>query len=58
MVGAAHFWAVRNGFFFTASGAELPVVWTVLLLIIALLGDGAYALVPSPAPWSVKPRTA
>ena len=58
MIGAAHFWAIRNGFFFTSGGAELPVVWTTLLAVIALLGDGAYALVPSPAPWRAKPRAA
>lgn len=51
MIGAAHFWAVRNGFYFTAGGAELPIVWTALLLIVATLGDGAYALVRSPTPW-------
>ncbi len=48
MIGASHFWAIRNGFYFTAGGAELPVVWTALLLIVALLGDGAFALVRSP----------
>ncbi len=51
MIGASHFWAVRNGFYFTAGGAELPVIWTALLVIVALLGDGAYAITPSPEPW-------
>ena len=46
MLGAAHFWLVRTGFFFTAAGAELPLVWAVMLLVQALLGDGAYALGP------------
>ncbi len=46
MLGAAHFWLVRTGFFFTTAGAELPLVWTVMLLVQALLGDGAYALGP------------
>lgn len=55
MVGASHFWAVRNGFYFTAGGAELPIVWTVLLLILAVFGDGAYALIRSPAPWRSNP---
>lgn len=40
MVGAAHFWLVRKGFFFTAAGAELPVLWTLLLIVQALLGSG------------------
>jgi putative oxidoreductase len=48
MIGAAQFWVVRKGFFFTAAGCELPIVWTILLLVQALLGDGPYALKPSP----------
>jgi putative oxidoreductase len=48
MVGAAQFWFVRNGFYFTKSGAELPLVWAALLSIQAIAGDGAYALVRSP----------
>jgi putative oxidoreductase len=49
MVAAAQYWLVRKGFFFTAAGAELPILWTVGLLVQAGLGDGAYALKPSPA---------
>ena len=48
IVGAAQFWAVRKGFFFTAAGSELPILWAVALLVQAGLGDGAFALVPSP----------
>ena len=48
MVAAAQYWLVRKGFFFTAAGAELPILWTVGLLVQAGLGDGAYALKPSP----------
>lgn len=44
MLGAAHFWQARNGFFFTAGGSELPVVWAVMLLVSAILGDGAFAV--------------
>lgn len=44
MIGAAHFWAVRKGFFFTNAGSELPVVWAVLLAAQALLGPGRWAL--------------
>ena len=50
MAGAAQFWWVRNGFYFTKSGAELPLVWLALLLLQIVLGDGAYALVPSRLP--------
>jgi putative oxidoreductase len=50
MIGAAQFWLVRKGFYFTAAGCELPVVWTILLLVQVMLGDGPYALKPSPLP--------
>jgi putative oxidoreductase len=50
MLGAAHFWAVRKGFFFTGAGAELPLVWLALLGIQAVAGDGAFAAVRSPDP--------
>ena len=50
MLGAAQFWLVRKGFYFTDAGAELPLVWLALLGVQVLLGDGAYALVRSPHP--------
>ena len=50
MVGAAHFWATRKGFYFTDAGAELPIVWLALLGIQVVAGDGAYAAVRSPDP--------
>ena len=48
MLGAAEFWLVRKGFYFTKGGAELPLVWLALLCLQVVLGDGAYALAPSP----------
>lgn len=48
MIGAAHFWFRRNGFYFTTAGAELPLVWAALLCWQAILGDGAFALVRTP----------
>jgi len=48
MLGAAQFWFVRKGFYFTSGGAELPLVWLALLGIQATMGDGPYALVRSP----------
>ncbi|HEV7158190.1 MAG TPA: DoxX family protein [Caulobacteraceae bacterium] len=48
MIGAAQFWLARKGFYFTSGGAELPLVWLALLIIQAVLGDGAFALVRSP----------
>jgi putative oxidoreductase len=44
IVGAAAFWAVRKGFYFTGAGSELPVAWSALLLIQILLGDGPYTI--------------
>ena len=44
MLGAAHFWATRNGFWFVGGGAELPLVWAVMLILQAMLGDGPFAL--------------
>ena len=48
MAGAAQFWMARKGFYFTAAGAELPLVWLALLGIQAGAGDGPGALAPSP----------
>jgi putative oxidoreductase len=49
MLGAAHFWMTRNGFYFTKAGAELPLVWLALLAIQVVAGDGAWALVRTPS---------
>jgi len=40
---------IGNGWVFSAKGGgwEFPVFWSVLLLVQALLGDGAYAWRPS-----------
>jgi putative oxidoreductase len=40
MICAAHFWVTRNGFWFVSAGAELPIVWGVLLILQFLLGSG------------------
>jgi putative oxidoreductase len=44
MIGATQFWWVRKGFYFTAAGGELPLLWGSTLLVQALLGDGPYAV--------------
>jgi putative oxidoreductase len=44
MLGAAHFWAERKGFWFVGGGAELPAVWAIMLVLQAMLGDGPHAL--------------
>ena len=56
MIGAAQYWLVRKGFYFTMAGAELPLVWLALLCIQAVAGDGAYAVVRSPSPRSLAGR--
>ncbi len=48
MLAVVQFWLSRKGFFFVNGGAELPLVWFVLLGFQVLLGDGPYALVRSP----------
>jgi putative oxidoreductase len=50
MIGAAHYWLGRKGFYFTQGGAELPLVWLALLGIQVIAGDGRLALVRSPDP--------
>ena len=44
MIGVSQYWFARRGLWFTNSGAELPLLWTLGLAALALLGDGAYAL--------------
>jgi putative oxidoreductase len=48
MIGASQFWLTRKGFYFTAAGAELPVVWSIMLFLQILLGDGPYAVTWAP----------
>jgi hypothetical protein len=50
MFGAAHFWLVRKGFYIAAAGGELPIVWGVMLIVQAMLGDGIWALRASDTP--------
>jgi len=49
ILGAAQYCAVRKGFYFTIGGSELSIVWALMLFLQVLLGDGPYALLPSPA---------
>jgi putative oxidoreductase len=56
MLGAAQFWATRKGFWFVGGGAELPIVWCIMLLLMAMLGDGPHALMPSPNHLQERPR--
>ena len=49
LIGAILLVHLHNGFFFSASGGgwEYPAFWTLTMIIIALLGDGAWAIRPT-----------
>ncbi|WP_407169518.1 DoxX family protein [Bradyrhizobium sp. ORS 111] len=51
MLGATHFWMVRKNFWFVEGGWEMPLVWAVMLVVQALLGDGAFAVKVPALPW-------
>jgi putative oxidoreductase len=58
IVAVAQLWLSRKGFWFSNGGLEFPLCWSVMLVAVALLGDGAYALkVPAP-PWERAARRA
>jgi putative oxidoreductase len=58
MIAVAYHWAIRKGFWFTLGGAELPVVWSFMLIAQILLGDGPFALKRSPPflYWVIGPK--
>jgi len=58
MIAATHFWVVRKGFYFTDAGWEFPLAWSVMLIVQALLGDGAYAVRVPLLPWDRGARQA
>lgn len=49
LIGAIMLVHFQNGFFFDNAngGWEYPFVWAVMLLVLALLGDGKFALRPA-----------
>jgi putative oxidoreductase len=51
LIGAIALVHIHNGFYFTAKGGgwEYPAFWAIALIALALAGDGAYALVPTPS---------
>jgi len=49
-----------NGFLFTNAngGWEYPAFWALAMIVLALIGDGAFALAPTPVPNSPALRAA
>jgi putative oxidoreductase len=49
LIGAILLVHLHNGFFFNASGAgwEYPAFWAITLVVVALLGEGSWAMRPS-----------
>ncbi len=49
LIGAIWLVHLRNGFLFNASGGgwEYPAFWAITLVVIALLGEGAWAMRPT-----------
>jgi putative oxidoreductase len=43
-VGIIAFWFGMGGYWFTAPGAEFPIMWMCLLGLQIMLGDGAYSV--------------
>src|SRR5579883_162139 len=60
LIGAIATVHIHAGFFFDSKGGgwEFPGLWAVALVVQALLGDGAYAVIPSPTTASASPRRA
>jgi putative oxidoreductase len=49
MIAVSQHWFSHKGFWFADGGLEFPLCWSVMLVVQALLGDGAYSLkVPTP----------
>lgn len=50
LLGAIAMVHIHNGFFFNDHGGgwEYPAVWSTALIALALIGDGPYALLPTP----------
>jgi putative oxidoreductase len=44
MLGVVQFWMKSKGYWFTTPGAEFPIMWLCLLVLQAILADGAYAV--------------
>jgi putative oxidoreductase len=57
MIGAAQYWLVRKGFYFTGAGCELPVAWTIMLIVQAMLGDGPFSVKMPALPWEGSGRS-
>ena len=51
MLAIVNHWAWRRGFWFADGGIEFPLAWAIMLILQAMLGDGAYAVRVPALPW-------
>ena len=58
IIAVSQLWLSRKGFWFSNGGLEFPLCWTVMLVVLALLGDGAFALKVPALPWDRAPQRA
>lgn len=60
LLGTIVFVHAANGFFFSNpnGGWEYPAFWIIALVVLAMVGDGAFALRPTPLPGSSSSRLA
>ncbi len=51
-------WSTRRGFWFADGGIEFPLAWVMMLIVQAMLGDGAYAVRVPQLPWDARAKAA
>ena len=49
-------WSTRRGFWFADGGIEFPLAWVMMLIVQAMLGDGAYAVRVPGLPWEARTK--
>jgi putative oxidoreductase len=51
MIAIVIHWSTRRGFWFADGGIEFPLAWCAMLIVQAVLGNGAYAVPVAALPW-------
>ena len=51
LVAVCVHWSSRRGFWFADGGIEFPLAWVMMLIVQAMLGDGAWAVRMPRLPW-------